>query len=106
MNGAKDPEHGVADEALQVVDNPAEERFEARLEGRLVAFTEYELRGRILNFIHTEVLPEFEGKGIGSRLAAGALRDVRARGLRIRADCPFISSYLRRHRDYDDLLAG
>ena len=88
------------------MDNPAEERYEARLDGRLVAITEYELEGAILNFIHTEVLREFEGQGIGSRLATGALADVRARGLKIQAECPFMSAYLRRHRDYDDLLAG
>jgi predicted GNAT family acetyltransferase len=105
-NHGEQPARRVVPEALEVVDNPGETRYEARLEGRLVAITEYELGGGTLNFVHTEVLPDFEGQGVGSRLAAGALRDVRARGLKVRADCPFMSSYLRRHREFDDLLAG
>jgi len=33
--------------------------------------------------VHTEVAPSAEGKGVGSRLVAGALDDIRARGLRV-----------------------
>lgn len=54
---------------------------------------------------HTEVLPEFEGQGVGSALARYALDDVRAEGTRrVQPLCPFIKSYIERHPDYQDLV--
>lgn len=92
---------------LIVEDNPDESRYEARIGERVVGVAEYELpdeAGPIV-FVHTEVLPDAEGHGVGSRLARGALDDVRRRGLRVVAECPFIATYIRRHPEYDDLIA-
>ena len=91
---------------VRVVDNPAQSRYEAQLDGRVVGFSQYNLAGDRIVFLHTEVDPSVEGLGIGSRLAAGELDDVRARGLKVIAKCPFIAAWLRRHPDYQDLLAG
>ena len=88
---------------LRVADNPAESRYEALLGDRIVGFSEYELRPGVIRFLHTETDPAFAGRGFGSRLAAGALDDVRARRLRVIAKCPFIRAYLRRHPQYADL---
>ena len=57
-------------------------------------------------FVHTEVLPAFEGKGVGSRLATWALDDVRARGLKLTPQCPFIAAFIKRHPAYADLVVG
>jgi hypothetical protein len=95
-----------SDADLRIVDNPAARRYEARLGDAVVGWSDYELDRDRITFVHTEVDPAHEGRGFGSRLARGALDDVRARGLRVAADCRFIASYLRRHREYDDLLAG
>jgi predicted GNAT family acetyltransferase len=99
-------ESTVAPEDVVVEDNPQESRYEARIGDRVVGIAEYELtddRGPIV-FTHTEVIEELEGKGIAGKLAQSALEDVRSRGLRLVADCPYISSYLKRHRDWDDLI--
>ena len=87
-----------------VADNPAQNQYEGRLDGQLVAHSEYELAPGVITFLHTEVDPELEGQGIGSALASNVLDDVRARGLRVVARCPFIAAYIRRHREYADLL--
>jgi predicted GNAT family acetyltransferase len=87
-----------------VADNPAQNRFEGRLDGQLVAQSEYALVPGVITFLHTEVDPAFEGQGLGGTLASNALDDVRARGLRVVARCPFIAAYIRRHREYADLL--
>lgn len=95
----------AAADDLVIVDDPAGQRYEARLGDKVVGFSEYRrVRGRLI-FLHTEVGPAFEGRGIGGRLAAGALDDVRARGLTLTVKCPFIASYLERHPEYEDLRA-
>jgi uncharacterized protein len=94
----------VADE-LGITDNPAEHRYEARLGDRVVGVSVYDLVDDRIVFVHTEVDPDVEGLGVGSRLARGALDDVRRRGLKLVAKCPFIAAWLKRHRDYADLVA-
>lgn len=90
---------------LEIVDNPDESRYEARLGGQVVGISQYELRGRRITFLHTEVDPSVEGRGIGSRLARGVLADTRARNLGVTALCPFIAAFLRRHEsEYRDLV--
>ena len=94
-----------ARDRLVITDNPELSRFEGRLDDRRVAISEYELsRPGVITFLHTEVDPEFEGQGLGSVLASTVLDQVRARGLRVVARCPFIAAYIRRHREYADLL--
>ena len=89
---------------LRVVDNPDEHRYEALLGDELVGVAEYRLAGDRVIFIHTETDPELAGRGIASRLARGALDDVRARGRSMTPKCPFIAAYVRRHPAYQDLV--
>jgi predicted GNAT family acetyltransferase len=91
---------------IQIVDNPEKRRYEALVDGEVAGYVFYQLREDALVLIHTEVAEEFEGQGIGSRLAAGTLEDIRARGLRIVPVCPFIKSYIERHPEYAELVAA
>jgi uncharacterized protein len=90
---------------VQVIDVPERTRYEARVDGALAAFADYIPTGELLAFTHTEVLPAFEGKGVGSTLVREALDDVRGRQRSVLAVCPFVSGWIARHReDYGDLL--
>lgn len=89
---------------LTVRDNPAERRYEARLEGEVVGYSQYIPATDRIIFTHTVVEPEYEGRGIGTELARAVVEDAIARGLRITPRCPFIRAYLQRHRQYDDLV--
>ena len=90
---------------VQIFDNAAEERYEAQIDGAVAGRANYQLEpGRVV-FLHTEVDPAYEGRGIGSALAKDALDDVRSKGLRVVARCPFIARYIREHPEYQDLLA-
>jgi uncharacterized protein len=86
-----------------VVNNRAHHRFELTFEGHLAA-TYYAISDNVITFIHTEVPPELGGKGIGSKLVKGALDQVRADGLKVIAQCPFVKAYIEKHPEYADLL--
>jgi uncharacterized protein len=96
----------ATDQELRIADSPEDRRYEAFAGDRLAGVVEYRLRAGQVVFLHTEVLPAFEGQGIGSRLAAGVLDDARARGLAVVPRCPFIAAYIRRHPEYGDLVPG
>jgi len=86
-----------------VVNNTAKQRYELAVDGHIAA-TYYRITGGLITFVHTEVPPELGGKGIGSRLIRGALDQVRAGGLKVIAQCPFVKAYIEKHPDYADLL--
>jgi predicted GNAT family acetyltransferase len=89
---------------VEVIDNPERQRYEARVDGRLAGFAQYRRRGGRVVFVHTEVHDDFEGQGVGSALARGALEDARARHLPVVPLCPFIAEYIDRHADFGELV--
>jgi predicted GNAT family acetyltransferase len=96
----------MTDQAVQVTDNAEHNRYEARIGDRVVAFSTYRiLDGRVV-FLHTETDEAFGGRGIAGALVRGALDEVRARGLRVTAKCPYVRAWIERHPDYADLLAS
>jgi hypothetical protein len=101
-----DPAQGAgADEALVIEDNAAERRYEARLGDRLAGWVDY---GRIASRIvalHTEVPPEFAGRGLASALVRRVLADARAAGIKVTPRCPFFLAHFERHPEDADLLA-
>ncbi len=96
----------MSDDDVKVRDNPEDRRYEAMIDDRLAAWSEYRLIGDRIVFLHTETDDELEGRGIGSRLVRDALDDVRSRGLRVTSKCPFVSAWLQRHPEYGDLVAS
>lgn len=91
---------------VTIKDHPDEHRYEAIVDGEVAGVAVYHLEpGRIV-FEHTEVEDAFEGKGVGGRLARGALEDARSRGLGIVTVCEFMQAYVERHPEYADLVDG
>jgi len=86
-----------------VSDNRAQQRYELAVDGH-VAASDYEIADGVITFVHTEVPPELGGKGIGSKLIKGALDQVRAGGLKVIAQCPFVKAYIEKHPEHADLL--
>ncbi|HEX3786327.1 MAG TPA: GNAT family N-acetyltransferase [Pseudonocardiaceae bacterium] len=79
-------------------------QYRIALNGADAGFTEFADHGNQRVFIHTEIDPEYKGHGLGKQLIVAALDDARSRGLRIVALCPFVTAFLGRNHDYDDLL--
>ena len=89
---------------MDVVDNRAASRFELATDAG-PAFAAYERDGDVMTFTHTVVPPEAEGQGVGGRLVAGALAQVRAEGMKIVPACSFVRAYVERHPEWRDLVA-
>lgn len=89
-------------ENLKVIDNKEKERFEIDLDGK-TALIDYSEQNGVVAMTHTEVPPEFEGKGIGSKLVKGALEIVKNDGKRVRPLCTFVAAYIKRHPEYQSL---
>ena len=91
---------------ITVADVPDRARFEARTAGGdLAGFVTYQLTDKIIVYTHTEVLPEFEGQGVGSTLARSVMDDARTQGRTVVPICPYISKWLEKHTEYDDIVA-
>src|SRR5215213_10213115 len=89
---------------ISVADAADRRRYEVLIDGRVAGILRYARGDRAIRLVHTEVDESIEGHGLGSRLAKFALDDARARGLRVRADCPFVSAWIGRHPEYADLV--
>ena len=88
---------------IEVTHNPEEHRFELTVD-KYLARLDYMLTGNIIIFLHTEVPPAIGGRGLGVNLVEAGLEYARANGLKVRSMCWFVSKYLRRHPEYQDLL--
>ena len=87
-----------------IVNNKAHHRFELVVDGHLAAAYLQAIDGNVITFMHTEVPPELGGRGVGSTLVQGALDQVRASGMKVIADCPFVKGWIGKHPEYKDLL--
>ena len=92
-------------DAVAVTHNEAAHRFEATVEGLRALITYRRLPDRLV-LLHTEVPAPFEGHGIAAKLTRAALDFARANHLSVVPLCPYVSSFLRQHGEYHDLLSA
>jgi predicted GNAT family acetyltransferase len=93
-----------ADEGVVVTDHPESNRYEVHVDGVLAGFADYQRGPGQIAFTHTEVVPEFNGRGLAGRLARKALDDALANGLTVLPFCPFFRSWISKHPDYLELV--
>ena len=83
----------------------AAHRYRLTAAGEEVGYVEYDPIGATTLLVkHTEVAPAHEGKGYGSTLVRGMLDDVRSRKMNVIPICPYTMAWIRRHRDYLDVV--
>ena len=87
-----------------VEDNPERSRFELRVDGDLVGWSDYRAGGTSVIVAHTEIDERREGEGLGSELVRGVLDRIRASGKTVIPTCAFTAAYIQRHPEYVDLV--
>jgi predicted GNAT family acetyltransferase len=90
--------------AIKVIDNAGLNRYELHVGDQVAALANYRLEPGLIVFTYTELLPGFEGRGLGQNLATEALNDVRRRRLAVVARCAFISTFIEDHTEFADLI--
>lgn len=89
---------------ITITDKPDLHRYEATIGGELAGYCEYNVLSNAIMFTHTEVLPAYEGKGVGSAIARHVLDQARAKGQPVIPVCQFIAGWLRKHPEYLDIV--
>jgi predicted GNAT family acetyltransferase len=84
-------------------DNKALNRFEMAAGGE-VAVAYYRLEPGVMTLTHTEVPAALWGQGIGSKLVRGVMEAARAQNLKVVPRCSFVSAFMSRHPEFNDLL--
>lgn len=88
-----------------VADAPTRERYEIVM-GDQVAVLEYRQHGDHVILVHTEVPEPLRERGLGGMLARHALDEARRAGQKVVVKCPFVTTWLRRHHEYDDIVVA
>ncbi|MCU1504744.1 MAG: hypothetical protein JWM12_4098 [Ilumatobacteraceae bacterium] len=89
--------------AITVQDNPQRQRFEIMVDDELAGYAEYRRDAGKLVFPHTETLPAFGGRGLGTMLVTAALEAVREEGVTVLPQCWFVRDVIA--ASPDELLA-
>lgn len=97
---------GTNPAGLTIVNVPESRRYEARFGDEVAGWVDYGRVGTRLVAVHTEVLPQYGGRGIGSALVRHVLADARTSGLTVTPRCPLFAAHFERHPEDADVLAG
>ena len=91
----------------QVTRNDDANRYELRVDDRLIGIAEFHADNGRLVFPHTEIEASLRGKGFGAVLVRAALDDVRSRDedAKVVPSCWYVADFIRDNPEYGDLVA-
>jgi predicted GNAT family acetyltransferase len=98
-------QHVAVEPVIELSKSAERSRYEARIDGQVVAFADYDERGSIVVLPHTVTVPALRGQGHAGRVVNFALDDIRASGRKVVASCWYVANFIDEHPDYADLLA-
>lgn len=87
-----------------IENNTAASRFEYKENGQL-CYLNYSLNHHVMSITHTWVPQALEGRGIAAELTKAALTAARENHWKILPICSYTVAYIKRHPEYQDLLA-
>lgn len=91
---------------ITVRNNPQENRFEVSVDGEFAGVMDYRIDDGQVLLPRVEVLPEFRGGGVASTLVQKGMDTIREEAWgTVVPLCPYAEVWIRRHPDYQDLVA-
>ncbi len=91
--------------SIQVQHDPDSSRFLASVDG-VQAELDYECSAGVMRLTHTGVPSAISGQGVAAELVRTALEHARAKGMKVVPACSYVADYMKRHPEYQDLVAS
>ena len=95
----------MPDAIATVFDRLDENRY-VIIVGDQIAFLTYRRHDGNWLLVHTEVPEGLRGQGLGQILARHALDEARRASVEVVVKCPFVTTWLKRHPEYDDIVVA
>src|SRR5699024_6985780 len=101
-------------ETFTITEDASAKRFTLSHAGTVIGHVDYIDReagaddtaeGTVRTFTHTEVSPEWGGRGLAAQLVRYALETSAEAGLKFRTTCSYVCGFLRRNAAFDRSLA-
>ncbi|MBD1391701.1 GNAT family N-acetyltransferase [Mucilaginibacter glaciei] len=89
---------------IEIKNNEDIHNFEIFVDGQR-AFIDYKAKDNKLYLIHTEVAAELQGKCVAEALVEKTFTYMEAHQLKLVPLCTYIQAYLKRHPEWNRLLA-
>jgi predicted GNAT family acetyltransferase len=90
---------------VTLLDHAARSRYEAIVDGQVVAFADYQVTGSIVVLPHTVTTPALRGRGHAAQVVRFALDDIRDSGRTVIPSCWYVARFIDEHPEYADLVA-
>lgn len=90
---------------MEIVNNKKQFRFEIVFPDGEIAHLDYRWLRAAMVLMHTIVPSAQRGKGIANILVKHVLDHARAHNLKVIVYCPFVTKYMEKHPEYQDLVA-
>ncbi|MGI8485822.1 MAG: GNAT family N-acetyltransferase [Thermomicrobiales bacterium] len=89
---------------IKVIDK-AGEMYEILIGDTSIGLLTYRaLRSGRRTLMHTEIDPEYRGRGLAHVLIRGALDDLQRQEATITVFCPAVHAFIERHSEYESLV--
>jgi predicted GNAT family acetyltransferase len=101
-------------ETFTIAEDAAAKRFTLSHAGTVIGLVDYIDReagaddtaeGTVRTFTHTEVSPEWGGRGLAAQLVRYALETSAEAGLKFRTTCSYVHGFLQKNTEFDQYLA-
>lgn len=91
-------------EDYKFIDNDKRKQYEFHIDGVIAKITYLKSKSGDIYLTHTHVPRSHEGKGIAAQLTRLVLEDIENKGLRLVPLCGFVSTFIKRHPEWEHLV--
>ncbi|WP_209370779.1 GNAT family N-acetyltransferase [Brevibacterium renqingii] len=104
----------ISGETFTFAEDAANKRFTVSHEGKVIGLVDYIDRepsadetadSPVRTFTHTEVSPDYGGRGLAGHLVRFALETSIEAGLKFRTTCSYVMSFLQKNTEFDEYAA-
>jgi predicted GNAT family acetyltransferase len=105
----------ISGETFTIAEDAAAKRFTVAHAGKVIGLADYIDRaagvpmtpptGTVRIFTHTEVSPEWGGRGLAAKLVRYALETSAEEGLKFRTTCSYVQNFLAKNGEFDKFVA-